>query len=44
VAKRWYYSHAGDIHGPITVPELQGLVARGELLPVDLIWAEGTTG
>ncbi|HKB37917.1 MAG TPA: protein phosphatase 2C domain-containing protein [Gemmataceae bacterium] len=38
---RWYYTHRGQTHGPVSGAELRQLAARRELLPEDLLWAEG---
>ncbi len=40
MADRWYYTHQGQTHGPVSGPELRQLVARRKLLPEDLLWAE----
>ena len=38
---RWYYTHAGQEHGPTTADELRRLAAAGQLHPEDRIWREG---
>lgn len=34
----WYYAKGQTRFGPISVQELQGLAASGQLLPGDLVW------
>src|SRR5258708_4220517 len=34
----WYYSHAGQVNGPIRTDELKRQAALGVLKPSDLIW------
>ena len=41
MAKRWYYSHNGQIHGPLSAKEIKRLAASGGLQPDDLIWPAG---
>src|SRR5262249_34844371 len=41
MADRWFYTHAGQTHGPTPATALRELAARGELHPADLIWTEG---
>ena len=40
MADRWYYTHQGQTHGPVSAPELRQLAARRRILPEDLLWAE----
>ena len=41
IASEWYYSKAGEQHGPMTASELNELAKSGELSPADLVWKEG---
>src|SRR5690242_15996402 len=37
----WYYSRAGERHGPFTTAQLKQLAQTGELQPTDSVWKEG---
>ena len=37
----WHYSVGSEQYGPVTLLELRGLAASGQLRPDDLIWKEG---
>ena len=37
---RWYFTHAGQVLGPVTVAQLWDRATAGELLPADRIWPE----
>ncbi len=37
---RWYYLHAGQTRGPVTMAQLRQLATQGQLEAVDLIWPE----
>ena len=37
----WFYGRGEDISGPVSMPELTGLVAAGGVLPTDTIWKDG---
>src|SRR5262245_5124488 len=39
---RWYYAKDKRKRGPVSQAELRTLLARGELLPTDMILQEGT--
>jgi hypothetical protein len=41
VADRWFYTHKGKTHGPVSAEEIKRLAATGRLLPTDLLWPEG---
>jgi hypothetical protein len=41
VADRWFYTHEGKTHGPVSTGEIKRLAAAGGLLPTDLLWPEG---
>jgi protein phosphatase len=41
MADRWYYTHAGQTHGPVTAAALRQLAAGGRLAPTDPVWPEG---
>lgn len=41
VADKWYYSHGGTRHGPVSSLQLDQLAASGKLAPDDLLWMEG---
>jgi hypothetical protein len=41
IADRWYYSHGGTRHGPVSSVKLDELAAAGKLAPDDLLWMEG---
>jgi hypothetical protein len=34
----WFFHHSGTRHGPVSETELRAIVARGDLLPEDLVW------
>jgi hypothetical protein len=38
---QWFYGRGSDITGPVSGPELAGLVASGTLLPTDTVWRDG---
>lgn len=38
---QWHYSRAGVQSGPVPAAELMRLAATGQLLPTDMVWAEG---
>ena len=37
----WHYSVGKESYGPVTLLELRGLFANGQLHPTDLVWKEG---
>jgi hypothetical protein len=37
----WYYSRAGQRHGPVSAAELLRLARGGALAPQDWVWKEG---
>jgi hypothetical protein len=39
---RWYYSHAGQTAGPVSMDDVQQMVASGQLQPTDFLLQEGT--
>ena len=39
---QWYYSRDGKQHGPLSSAVLLEMAKKGELLPTDLLWKEGT--
>ena len=41
MADRWLYKHNNAVHGPVEQKKLEQLATIGELLPSDLVWAEG---
>jgi hypothetical protein len=41
MAHRWFYSHSGHTHGPVSARQLKYLAATGGLQPQDTIWPEG---
>jgi hypothetical protein len=42
VTDRWFYTHEGKTHGPVSAAEIKRLAAAGLLLPTDLLWPAGT--
>jgi hypothetical protein len=40
MARRWFYTHRGQTHGPVAAAELKELVAAGTLAPDDRLWPE----
>jgi hypothetical protein len=42
MADQWYYQRDGHKVGPCSAQQLKDLGARGEILPDDTIWKEGT--
>src|SRR5262245_42153650 len=40
MAQQWY-TRAGQQQGPVSANDLRRLAEQGQLLPTDLIWAEG---
>ena len=40
MASRWYYTHEGQTHGPITGEEIRSRAVTGLLQPEDLVWPE----
>jgi hypothetical protein len=42
MARRWFYAHNGQTHGPVSARQLKYLAATGGLQPQDQIWTEGT--
>ena len=41
MSDRWYYTHGGATHGPVSGVKLRGLVETEGILPDDRIWPEG---
>ncbi len=41
MAERWYYKHAGERRGPVTLKKLEELAAIGGVLANDPVWREG---
>ena len=41
MARQWYYAKEGTQQGPVSTEQLSQFAATGELLPTDLVWAEG---
>jgi hypothetical protein len=41
MACQWYYSQAGQQHGPVSGEALKQLAQDGVLRPTDLLWREG---
>jgi len=39
--KAWYYAKGGKQQGPMSVEQLRGLTASGQVGPEDLVWADG---
>src|SRR5262249_17037958 len=39
---RWFYSRKGQLAGPFTLEQLQGMGKEGKLLADDLVWQEGS--
>lgn len=37
----WHYTVATEQYGPVTLLELRGMVASGQLTPDDVVWKEG---
>jgi serine/threonine protein phosphatase PrpC len=44
MADRWFYSHGGQVRGPVSVEELRRLLAAGQVLPGDDAWEETVPG
>ncbi len=40
--ERWFYTHDGRRHGPVTADDLDRLTAEGQLQPTDLLWRMGS--
>jgi uncharacterized RDD family membrane protein YckC len=38
---KWYYVLGGEQQGPVSEEEIQGLIARGTVTPMTLVWREG---
>src|SRR5450755_4314330 len=38
---RWYYTHAGATHGPVSGVQLGGLIETDGIAPDDLTWSVG---
>jgi hypothetical protein len=38
---KWFYAQGSKQFGPISTPELKGLVALGQVRPSDMVWHEG---
>jgi hypothetical protein len=38
---RWYYTHAGTTHGPVSGVQLRGLIETDGIAPDGLIWSVG---
>jgi hypothetical protein len=41
MGRSWHYTALGERHGPVTDRELKALAENKQLLPDDLVWAEG---
>ena len=41
MSDQWFYGRGSDITGPVSMPELAGLVAGGGVLPTDTVWRDG---
>lgn len=40
--RMWYYAPAGsERQGPVSEAQLKDLLARGQIVPTDLVWSEG---
>jgi len=37
----WYVAQGGQQRGPLSAADLQGMLARGEISPGDMVWKEG---
>ena len=37
---QWYYTHEGEVHGPVEKDRLADLARQGELQPDDFVWNE----
>ncbi len=41
MATLWYYAHEGQQAGPVPLDKLKAMTETGELVPTDLVWANG---
>src|ERR1700752_3522342 len=39
---RWFYTHAGTTHGPLSAEEMSARAAQGKIARTDLVWQEGS--
>jgi hypothetical protein len=42
MSTRWFYSHDGEAHGPLTTEEVKALATQGKIGRSDLVWREGS--
>src|SRR6516164_8559602 len=40
MSTRWFYSHDGEAHGPLTAEEVKALASQGKIDRSDLVWRE----